>query len=423
MRKLCPNTGCVTSLDAYCQPVHKMSPTMILRLLLAIGSALVGLFLVELTLFLLAPANELEGRAEAAKALGRPFDSRSRLAVVQALRAEGLDAWPTMKPYLMLAEEGGQGGNRPLAEVNGEPESSLFPLGGIAASTSVYCNEGGLYSIFETDEYGFRNPPGVQGAGQVDAVIVGDSFGNGACVARGADPASLLSSRGLLTISLASPGNGPLIELGTLVEYAAPLRPPIVLWLYFEGNDLKNLTDEMSSEILKKYLRNGFSQNLRNRQPEIDARLRELSNRWEAITRAEEDRAIMRQVRGLVTLYHVRTLLGWTSQDPDFERASELFCKVLARAESVVESWGGQMVFVYLPSWYRYVSGNDPAALAMKPAIEQCVQRSRIPFVDFERVISASDDPLSFFSLGVNPHYNETGYQRLAETLLSQLSD
>ena len=55
-------------------------------------------------------------------------------------------------------------------------------------------------------------------------------------------------------MSLASPGNGPLIELATLVEYAAPLEPRTVLWFYFEGNDLKNLTDEIESETLNRYL-------------------------------------------------------------------------------------------------------------------------------------------------------------------------
>ena len=84
------------------------SPTF-LKLLLATGSFLAGVFLMELVLLLMTPTNELEGRARAARDLGLPFDSRTRLEVVETLRKKGVDAWPTMKPYLMLTEERHEG--------------------------------------------------------------------------------------------------------------------------------------------------------------------------------------------------------------------------------------------------------------------------------------------------------------------------
>jgi hypothetical protein len=149
---------------------------------------------------------------------------------------------------------------------------------------------------------------------------------------------------------LASPGNGPLIELATLVEYAARLEPSTVLWLYFEGNDLRNLTGEMSSDTLRWYLDGDFSHRLQARQPEIDARSRELSDQWEAVARSEEDRAWMTQLGALATLYHVRHLLGWTTPSIDWDRAAERFCEVVQRAKFVAGRWGGRTVFVYLPS-------------------------------------------------------------------------
>jgi hypothetical protein len=391
------------------------------RVLLALGSALAGVFVVELALLLMAPRNELESRANVAGELGRPFDIRSRLEVVESLREAGLDAWPTMKPYLLIAEEQ-RHRSSPSTGPGRASAPFLFPLGGISASTSVYCNEGGAYAVFETDEHGFRNRRCAHRPGVARAVIIGDSFGNGACVQTGRDPASLLSVRGLPTVSLASPGNGPLIELATLVEYSAPLEPPIVLWLYFEGNDLKNLEDEMQSETLRQYLREGFSQNLVARQAQIDSVLRQLSDEWEPAARAEEDRSWQRQLRALATLYHVRRLFGWGSEKLDHERAIGPFCRVMERAASIVAAWGGRMSFVYLPSWYRYVPGKDPAALETGPAVRGCVEQAGIPFIDFDHAIGASEDPLRFFSLGPNPHYNELGYERLADTILSEIS-
>ena len=92
-----------------------------LKLLLATSSALVGFFLFELLLVSLSPRSELEARAEVARKLGTEFDVRTRLEVVDALRRDGLDAWPTMKPYMMLREE-----------QSSRSDEALFPLGGIS---------------------------------------------------------------------------------------------------------------------------------------------------------------------------------------------------------------------------------------------------------------------------------------------------
>ena len=196
-----------------------------------------------------------------------------------------------------------------------------------------------------------------------------------------------------------------------------------MLWFYFEGNDLKNLTDEIESETLNRYRTGAASQHLRSRQAEIDSRLRKLSNEWEEVARAEEERAWLRQLRAFLTLYHVRRLMGLSSSQPDYDWAAQVFCEVIEEAESAVEAWGGRMVFVYLPSWYRYAGGKSVQALTLKPTIEKCIQSNGLVFVDFDRVIKTVDDPMSFFSIGINPHYSEAGYRRLAKTILSELSD
>ena len=46
-------------------------------------------------------------------------------------------------------------------------------------------------------------------------------------------------------INLGVGGFGPLLELAALTEYLTPLKPPVVLWVFFEGNDL---TDDLPSE-------------------------------------------------------------------------------------------------------------------------------------------------------------------------------
>ena len=79
--------------------------------------------------------------------LGIEFDQRTRLEVIKSFKAEGLDAVPiVILPHLL--EQGGiyQDG------------VVLFTLGGVSNKITVGSNEGGKYSIYRSDRYGFNNP-------------------------------------------------------------------------------------------------------------------------------------------------------------------------------------------------------------------------------------------------------------------------
>ena len=64
--------------------------------------------------------------------------------------------------------------------------------------------------------------------------------------------------------------NGPLIEYATLREYLEP-NVKNILWIYYEGNDINNLENELKSYILIHYLKDlNFTQNLKLKQNEIN---------------------------------------------------------------------------------------------------------------------------------------------------------
>ena len=76
---------------------------------------------------------------------------------------------------------------------------------------------------------------------------------HGACVNRPNDISSVLrklSDGAVLILGYSS--NGPLFELATLKEYLNP-NVKNIIWMYFEGNDLNDLENEMKSKLLKKY--------------------------------------------------------------------------------------------------------------------------------------------------------------------------
>jgi|RhiMetdeSRZDD1v2_1073273.scaffolds.fasta_scaffold38854_3 acetyltransferase AlgX (SGNH hydrolase-like protein) len=86
------------------------------------------------------------------------------------------------------------------------------------------------------DRHGFRNDHEIE---QAPVVVLGDSFVEAGLVPQ----AALLSTRlsellHVETANLGLGGYGPQQELIVLKRYGLELRPKVVLWFFFEGNDL-----------------------------------------------------------------------------------------------------------------------------------------------------------------------------------------
>ena len=189
---------------------------------------------------------------------GIHHDNREWLLAFNDLRSSGIDAYP-----IVSAQVYGQF----LATRN--DETSLLPLAGLSHTTTTFCNELGDFVVFQSDRYGFRNDDRLWDA-KPQALLAGDSFGQGACVRDRATIAAGLERAGIATISVAYNSNGPLAELASLVEYGPLIRPATVIWLYHEGNDPADLDRELEFAVLRKYLEPQFRQDLPHRQTEID---------------------------------------------------------------------------------------------------------------------------------------------------------
>ncbi len=188
------------------------------------------------------------------KKTGKRYDTRSKIKIYNDLKEKDENIKMMTYPTLLLGKN-----------------SKIFPLANISHSKTIYCNENGYYSIYESDRYGFNNPDEEWDQTEVEYILVGDSFVHGACVNRPNDISSVL--RNLTNKSVLNLGfgdNGPLLEYATLREYLLP-KTKKVLWVYFEGNDLINLNDTLPNKILSNYLNDlEYTQNLKNKQSDID---------------------------------------------------------------------------------------------------------------------------------------------------------
>ena len=362
-------------------------------------SLVVGLYLIEGVL-------HSDYRTAAAK-LGVEYDQRTKLEVIDDLIAQGVDAVPTFHP----------------SKVTGVNIHSLFPLGGVSKKTTVYNNESGKYLIYKSDRYGFNNPDDQWDAQIVEWLLTGDSFTLGSAVQPGEEIAGQLRSiTGNRAISLGMAANGPLLEYAALVEYGRTLRPVKVLWIYYEGNDLTDLIREKSNPLLMQYMKDGFSQNLINRQKEIDNNLEKYILK-EAPSQAQAQAQARRYKTRWIRLYTIRSVLDF-DDDVDVDVDDPLFAKILTKAKVRVESWGGELYFVYLPEYGRYSSKGIPHDSYNKKAeVIQVVKGLDIPVVDIHQEVFADHpDPLALFPFRLSGHYNADGYSEVSKAIVTSVN-
>jgi hypothetical protein len=407
----------------------RLEPDRRATLALSLLSIILSIYILELLLTLSAHSfNATTQTARMARELGVDFDMRDKFQVIADLKKQGICTSPSINAENLL-EDTQNRTRRSMVTING---IETLPLTGIANRLTVYCNESGSYVMYESDEHGFHNPKGIWDAAHIDIVAVGDSFTQGFCVPSDKNAVALIRRHYPATLNLGAASNGPLTELATMKEYLPSLKPRIVLWFYFEGNDLVNLVREKQSPLLMSYLRENFTQNLLHQQTEIDSALTafvEAPSRTVAQTPEIPplDRTVRRllvELRGVIKLERLRSRLGFspvsTYEAEESAANLELFEKILLQGKALVDTWGGKLYFIYLPEWLRYAYPNP--ARRNRDRVLTMVRLIGIPTVDLHPAFQVHGDPLALFPFRQDNHYNERGYRLVAEEVLRSIA-
>lgn len=300
-----------------------------------------------------------------------------------------------------------------------EKDLKIFPVSGLSNYKTINCNENGYYSIYQSDRYGFNNPDKNWNYDKIEYLLLGDSFTHGSCVNRPNDISSVLSKlSNKPTINLGYNANGPLLMLVSLKEYFT-LNTKKVLWIYYEGNDLDNLSNEINSLFLKKYLQDpNFKQNLIINQKQIDEKLKlklkEILSK-KINSKKLKNKKLKHQILKFIRLDKTKNALFFEKKftDKDYEN----FKKILILANRFVEMNDSKLYFVYLPEMSRYKKifyTNKSYS-----EIKKIVQNLKIEFIDIHTEFFINKkNPLEFFaSSEFNSHYTIKGYDEIAKII------
>lgn len=315
------------------------------------------------------------------------FDPRSKIEIYNDLKKDGKDYSISIPPTTFLKEN-----------------IKILPFSGISNSKTIFCKENGYYAIYDSDRYGFNNPDKEWDNKNIEYLLIGDSFTQGACVNRPNDIGSVLrtlSKKSVLNLGYAS--NGPLIEYSVLREYL-DTNIKNILWIYYEGNDLHNLENELGNNILVKYLQDlNFSQNLRSKQNLIDNALRKKIG--------IEEKKSKFKLSDFIKFYNLRSKI---IPPPSLLPRPELK-KILSLTKTLSEKNNSKFFFVYLPTYDRYNSKFNEASYI---EIKKILKDLKIPLIDIHKeVFEKEENPKKLFPFELPGHYTIEGYEKTAKKI------
>ena len=293
----------------------------------------------------------------------------------------------------------------------------ILPLSGISNSETIFCNENGYYSIYQSDRYGFNNPDNEWDKKEIDYILVGESFTQGACVNRPNDISSVLRKITNQTVlNLGYGGNGPLLEYATLKEFLSD-NTKKVIWLYFEDNDFYDLNSELKNQILLKYLmNNNATQNIKFKQGEVDILAGEIIKED-----LKKKKITKKNIIFFLKLNKTRSILHNYLPDQQLQFKTNTFIKILSLTKNLVNQNNSKLYFVYLPNYYRYKKNYYNTNYDL---VKNIVNDLNIPFIDIHKeVFEKEQDPLKLFPFELDGHYTVNGYKKVAEIIYKLTKD
>lgn len=324
----------------------------------------------------------------------------------------------------------------------------FFSASTFSKSDIFTCNENGYYPVIKTDRYGFYNNDEIWND-DFDEVFLGDSFTAGSCVNIDDNIISNYQKnfQDKTVVNLGTPGSFPLLELIKLKEYIfvekSKKKPKKIYWLYYEGNDLrelKNFYKNYKNEDIFKYVYDdNFLQNLikfdNNRNKELYKSLNYVQS---LIENDKINKNFHKyKFRHFITFAKIRTLIKNTffSERQNIDTNTlDLFEDIVKLSKKIIDKNGAELIFVYLPTIERYKKFKaynfkiyGPSSLDVKLKYDEIIKI--LMKLDIKILNAKNDvfdnhyDALSLFPQRRHHHYNVKGYNLISNFISKKIEN
>tara|TARA_B100001057_G_scaffold320277_1_gene320555 strand:- start:36 stop:800 length:765 start_codon:yes stop_codon:yes gene_type:complete len=254
-------------------------------------------------------------------------------------------------------------------------------------------------------------------------MCLGDSFTHGYCVNRPNDiPSVIRNVHNKKVLNLSYGRNGPLKEYATLREYL-PKNVKKIVFMYFEGNDVNDLDNELKNNILTKYITDeDFNQNLKQKHKFID-----YEKRKNILIISEGEKFKFLKLRKTRKVIKKTINLKKNKKNLDFNKNYHLekLEQILFLSKKLAIERKSDFYFVYLPSTkYYFLNKKFPDKSFYFNEISSIVNKLDINFIDIHKeVFEKEKDPKKLFPFDLGGHYDIRGYKKVAETIYKFTKD
>lgn len=334
--------------------------------------------------------------------------------------------------------------------------TGFLPLGSIPHTNTAYCNEGYGFVEYASDRFGFRNSD-KQWDTPIDALLIGDSYIQGACVPDRAYLSALMSdSLGKNVVNVGIGSNGP-NHYRALVETFVPIVKPRNAIVFFYPNDATQVDAEdpyltgLPIDGSANYSLAGISEagtnfyqqavdivhqsrvvdedrlNCENTDLTHAATQKKIADnfgRSEGYFNKKASAAYFVELSSgghfssLFELQHISSALGALFEPSDAFDAKSLFPSSKAAIDELFKrcSVDCQPIIVLLPNshYWRIDTRADAYFFTITDYVQNTYGQRPYEFLDARNFIN-SDELADFAPLG--PHYSKEGYQKVAKAL------
>lgn len=371
---------------------------------------------------------------------GKVIDIRSPIQVQKELKEKGTDVSLLVTPYRMIENEIKIFDDKDDENNNEQNSKKILPLSGLSKKLYIGGSETGEYKFYTTDRYGFNNQDDDWDK-EIYITLIGDSFIHGGYLNFENNFVGTLKKISNKTVlGLAQPNNGPLLELATLKEYIKVINPKIILWMYYEGNDLIEIIEEKKSKTLNKYFSKNFTQDLIKKQKSIersysifvDERILKLDLAEKKIDTSQHssDDDLYTKILSIFKLKKIRAILFTNLfariKDREYTKSTKFLKDVLIEAKRETDILNAKLYFVYLPSSTRFLDNNHILRKNdfFRQDVLNIVDNLNIELIDiYEKLFKYHQNPLSFYHFSMHSHYNKKAVEQISQEIYKQVLD
>ena len=127
-------------------------------------------------------------------------------------------------------------------------------------------------------------------------------------------------------------------------------------------------------------------------------------------------------------IQNLRSILSIDLSAPDYSMETNLFKKIIRNINEQTQEWGGELIFVYIPSWgryndnYKFEGNNAKYIFNLKNSLINYLKKSSIKYIDLDKEFIKSNNPSKYYNFDFYGHLNDEGYMLLSELINSKVN-